>query len=303
MKTPAPPPVDHAQRAATAADRPVAEAAKEILEIRLERVDAMITGICRFGVDQEPWVHQLRVATRRAQAALRWFAPTLSRRRRRSVRKALRRLRLAADAARNLDVLARDLSRNAPFEAELTTDYARQIESQRDDARRPLEEVLERYGHDVWRRKMRRVLKSVHWRSPDEPEPSYEQHTRQQWKEARKRFEAALALPQKQAADQHRLRIAVKKLRYAAEIARPLFEDEIPARLLDELSSLQEDLGAVNDHATALEWLQTRLHVDLDDPKRRWRAWVEHHRHELEQHAAHFQFAWPAARLQDLTRW
>jgi triphosphatase len=50
--------------------------------------------------------------------------------------------------------------------------------------------------------------------------------------------------------DRHRLRIALKKLRYAAEFFAPLFRKKEVKAYLRRLKSLLEDLGALNDVTT-----------------------------------------------------
>ncbi len=54
------------------------------------------------------------------------------------------------------------------------------------------------------------------------------------------------------------MRIALKKLRYAAEFFRSLYGDKEVARYLKRLSALQDDLGHLNDVATA-ETLMDKL--------------------------------------------
>jgi CHAD domain-containing protein len=58
------------------------------------------------------------------------------------------------------------------------------------------------------------------------------------------------------AKDRHRLRLGVKKLRYAAECFRSLFEGETTPTYLKGLSRLQDSLGHLNDVETARELLQ-----------------------------------------------
>ena len=65
-------------------------------------------------IRQPEHVHQLRVATRRAMAALRIFELLLPRRRARKMKKQLKRIRRAAGDARNLDVLAARLEKEYP---------------------------------------------------------------------------------------------------------------------------------------------------------------------------------------------
>jgi CHAD domain-containing protein len=49
----------------------------------------------------------------------------------------------------------------------------------------------------------------------------------------------------------HRLRIALKQLRYAAGFFAPLFPRARVAPMREVLNELQELLGSINDHATA----------------------------------------------------
>jgi CHAD domain-containing protein len=49
--------------------------------------------------------------------------------------------------------------------------------------------------------------------------------------------------------DMHRLRIALKKLRYTAEFLAPLYSKEKVRRYIKKLRGLQEHLGAINDIA------------------------------------------------------
>jgi CHAD domain-containing protein len=53
------------------------------------------------------------------------------------------------------------------------------------------------------------------------------------------------------AAQLHRLRIAIKKLRYAADAFASLFAPAATVPLLKRLSDLQDILGVINDTATA----------------------------------------------------
>ncbi len=65
-----------------------------------------------------------------------------------------------------------------------------------------------------------------------------------QLKQARRRVQAACKSMDPRSA--HQLRIAAKKLRYAAELSQPAFPDEI-GPLLDRLEPLQETLGQLHD--------------------------------------------------------
>jgi triphosphatase len=63
--------------------------------------------------------------------------------------------------------------------------------------------------------------------------------------------------------DRHRLRIASKKLRYAAEFFAPLFPKRQVKAYLRRLKSLLEDLGALNDVATVRGTLTRLTHDEV----------------------------------------
>ncbi|HYC05192.1 MAG TPA: CYTH and CHAD domain-containing protein [Azospirillaceae bacterium] len=66
-------------------------------------------------------------------------------------------------------------------------------------------------------------------------------------RQARKRGRGFATLPTEK---RHQLRIALKKLRYAAEFFRSLYPEKAVRRYLKDLAALQEALGRLNDTAT-----------------------------------------------------
>jgi triphosphatase len=62
--------------------------------------------------------------------------------------------------------------------------------------------------------------------------------------------------------DRHRLRIALKKLRYAAEFFAPLYKKKPVRKYLRRLKALLEDLGALNDVANVRTTLSRLTHED-----------------------------------------
>jgi CHAD domain-containing protein len=81
----------------------VGKAARLALTARLATVHTAVKSATEWGPDPEP-VHRLRVATRRATAALDVFADVIPGKAYRKARRALKRLRRAAGAARDADV-------------------------------------------------------------------------------------------------------------------------------------------------------------------------------------------------------
>jgi len=65
--------------------------------------------------------------------------------------------------------------------------------------------------------------------------------------------------------DRHRLRIALKKLRYTAEFFAPLYPKSESASFLKRLSELQDIFGALNDVAVARATLASLANADEDE--------------------------------------
>ena len=87
-------------------DQPVGEVARCILEARLRAVWSRLPLAAEKSAEDVEHVHQLRVATRRAVASVRLFSTLVPDEVCRDVRATLRQIRLAADEARNWDVLS-----------------------------------------------------------------------------------------------------------------------------------------------------------------------------------------------------
>jgi CHAD domain-containing protein len=85
--------------------------------------------------DEEEAIHQLRVWSRRATAALKLFEPGLERKQRRRMKKTLRKMRRAAGAVRDCDV---HLERLTQDEAQVPKRIVRALKKQRRKARQEL---------------------------------------------------------------------------------------------------------------------------------------------------------------------
>src|SRR5262245_27990506 len=95
----------------------VDDAARRSLEPRLSTVAHCLPLAAHLAEHDIEHVHRLRVATRRASAALKLYRDLLPRRARRWVKKRLRKIRRAAGDARDFDVLA----------TRLVEDYGRRV--------------------------------------------------------------------------------------------------------------------------------------------------------------------------------
>ncbi|WP_428277022.1 CHAD domain-containing protein [Candidatus Palauibacter sp.] len=198
-------------------------------------------------------IHQLRVSLRRLRSALLFLKPHLGSRAdalNREARRVLKRL----GPARDLDVfLLETLPAVIDANPEVWTllrirDAARE---RRDAAHASTRELI------LGRRFNRFVLDLLQVahsgglvaRDADEPLPAAAR--RRLNKRYRSLMKAGRGFERLGEPERHRVRIALKKLRYACDYSRSLFPGPAVRSCLRRLSSLQDDLGRLNDAAVA----------------------------------------------------
>ncbi|MGP1346490.1 MAG: Ppx/GppA phosphatase family protein [Phycisphaerales bacterium] len=246
-------------------DTPIEDAAAMVLEPRLESVIELLhlpeSKRRREKDDEEEAesrrvrrVHQLRVATRRSAAAIRFFREALKKKHATRCNRILRDIRRAAGDARSLDVhrgFLLDLAggRADPFELEplndaeraAVTDAAMWIEAERENAEQALSRTEENFADDELRYRFGRLLMTAS--APRRTVRAGGQESGnghgQGGSAPRTLGElAGVALPRmleplRRAVDAssltmeelHALRIACKRARYAGEICWPVFAD------------------------------------------------------------------------------
>jgi CHAD domain-containing protein len=222
------------------ADSPLEDAAKKTLTVRLGELRQYEE---RLTTDAEPDdVHDMRVASRRMRAALQLFD---RKKQLAAGHKAVKRLGDALGGLRELQVQLDWLDKAARAGREADHSGTVVLKQSR-EKKLPwrIEAVHEAVA--AWRDEADGVAQAI---------DALTQHGRlggrclrerldEQLKAVRKLAKKAHASPD--AATAHRLRIAVKKLRYVAELAEPAFPEPLAA-LLDKLSALQETLGNLHD--------------------------------------------------------
>lgn len=265
----------------------------------LEQVSANQDGVA--GSEDVESLHQMRVGLRRLRSALSLFKPLLA---------------LPADlqvdldwlagklgAARDWDVLALDTL--APCQGELDTGILSPLsEAAREEARLAHAQAAEALADVRYTRLMlglQRWLLTCGWREGvtprqrralEQPLPRFaKQALRQRQRRLRKRGKLLLTGTPDQ---RHRIRIAAKKARYAAEFFASLFSDGKVRAYVKPLSGLQDVLGGLNDLQVAdgllrqlaeaqsplqapasfvRGYLAARAHERLDDARGMRRAW------------------------------
>lgn len=209
---------------------------------------------------EEPeYVHQLRVSTRRATAAMRIFGDLLPSKRQTEIRRQLRRIRRAACDARDLDVLIGRFERlkgDAP--QRLAKRLTRRLRKKRNAAQAPLQTLNGTLSDDL-----RNILHPEDLLRPLACDTShgpssqpFDAVAHACLKDAVTSFKKAARADLADIAALHALRLAGKKLRYTIEIAAPVCDDRLRTTAYPRLQFLQEFLGTINDHAQFSERLR-----------------------------------------------
>ena len=232
---------------------PLAQAARRVLSLRLGAVrDRLRPALSKAEEDIEH-VHQLRVATRRARAAIDIFRDSLPKKVYRKLRKSLRQIRRGAGEARDWDVFLTEVQDHLPRATApqkpgllFLAGYAaaRRIEAQAE---------LQKQAGDI-------DASSLTQAAPESVRDSGEAFADLAQKEL-----AGLARELASAAEKniekyeglHELRIIGKRLRYAMEVFAGCYGKPFRESLYPLVENMQDILGLANDSAGAVERLKS----------------------------------------------
>ena len=225
----------------------------------------------RIGDDIEG-VHQLRVAFRRLRSALRVFRAAVPRAATQAWADEMRWLANQLGPARDLDVFIDEglhaLSGKLPLPGE--EKLAELTQRHREQAYQPVREMLASNRYGAFKQNFSGWLETEGWLN----EELTDQHRQRLEKpvvpfarrlltrQRRKVVATGEEIDQNVPEQMHLLRIACKRLRYAAEFFRPLFEDMDV--FIDHLKQLQDLLGVMNDVAVMHQLLETLLTGETD---------------------------------------
>jgi CHAD domain-containing protein len=284
------------------ATTPLVDAARRVLTIRLEVVRDYL-GLALRESDKDPeYIHQLRVGTRRAGAAIEIFALCISNKVYSTARKQLRRIRRAAGEARDWDVflmtLAEEKQKGKRWHRpalDFLTGYAL---SQRIAAQAHLEQACPDYPF-AYERFLAETTATIQ-------KPHYDPGTRTLLDLAGPLL-LNLLRDLDQAASQdlndynhlHRVRILGKRLRYAMEVFADCFAPEFRDELYPAVEQMQDILGRANDSYVAsqrLSALGEKIRVTIPDYWKRLKPGIEAllkcHEQRLPEERQHFVEWW-----------
>jgi len=265
-------------------DKPVSRAARRAIESRLEVVESYLPLAAKQSHRDVEYVHQLRVAARRAGAAVDLYGPWLPPKRRRWLKRQLRRIRRAAGEARDLDVMQQRLAESISQCDAAVIALLGEIETRRRRAQRPLRKIHRRMKKRRFGRRWRRLVRRIRPRG----NPAEARRAFGPWAHAALAsavadfFSEAEQLDASSLQAMHRFRIAGKRLRYTIELLAVALDDSLRRTAYPMVEQLQDHLGDLRDHIAAAAFLESALH---ESDKTAWRDRLAE-LHQCERHAA-----------------
>jgi CHAD domain-containing protein len=240
------------------AHMPLVEAAQRVLEVRLGVVrDRLPQAMFEADKDVEH-VHQLRVATRRAGAALRIFRPCLPEKEFKRIRRRLRGLRRACGAARDWDVFLANLGprlARARAEQKPGLDFLLGYGGGRRAAAQELLCPQEKKKPIAWDDWIQHTVKSLHHPAHDGHLHQLRDLARPQLTQLLQDLEEAAGRDLNQYEHLHQVRILGKRLRYAMEIFESCYGAPFKEEYYPAITAMQDILGDANDSYVAAQRL------------------------------------------------
>jgi CHAD domain-containing protein len=281
----------------------IRQVAKRSLRARLDAVRRYLPLAAERAGEDVEHVHQLRVWTRRAQAALKLYADLLPRRRAAWIQQQLKRLRRAASTARDCDVLTRRLA--GDHADDRAGRWLAKVRKERVKAQGPIVALSERLlRHGRFERRVEDLLRRVRPRRGEAVKCGlrFGDWARARLRPVVKRFFAASPPAASDEAALHQFRIRGKELRYVMELLAAAFPPDFREQLYPVVEAVQDRLGEINDLATAQGRLRERIEQAGRSPEAtRLRRLFDDQQAQLER--AHAEFlGWWTPRLAETLR-
>jgi CHAD domain-containing protein len=231
---------------------PFTQAAELALSQRLPVVWHYLPLAAKHHSDDTEHVHQLRVATRRAAAAVEIFTDSLPQRRAKWIARQLKSIRRAAGKARDMDVLAERLALEKTDDEQVFDE----ITLQRIRVQRPIVDCHQKLKAEGFSQRCQELVDRIKWRGKG-AEPTLAKSSRHILKPIAKRF---IRQANKNLADfdqLHQLRKDSKRLRYALELLIDANSADVEkSDLYIFIEQIQQKLGKINDHRAAHDCFQ-----------------------------------------------
>lgn len=237
----------------------VSEIAQDVIKQRFKPIRRLLK-LVRTKWRREPeHVHRLRVATRRAQVALHFLADYLPEKPVRSMDRRLKRLRRAANVARDIDVLLLRYEKHPDptcSEAEWSG-LLRFLRKKRRDVQIKLDGLIDRRARKNFSQRIALLFDGDELGTT--PPVSFHELLEQQLQLKLARFFQIAEGDHSEIETLHRLRIAGKRVRYVMELGAGAYPAAEFQRIYRSFCELQEQFGVVNDLASAVDVLDSFL--------------------------------------------
>ena len=247
-----------------------ADVAARTLDGRLRLVAHYLPLAAGAADDDEEHVHQTRVSTRRAMTTLAIFEHLLARKEAKWFRKKLKRVRKAANDARDFDVLAERLAERMESggddpECEELVSW---INDRRREAQKPIRKIAASLDKKKYKRRAKRLVKRLRKRKKQDDSSTFGQLAQLRMRELVGEFFAFEQPHLRDLEALHRFRVCGKHLRYAMEIFAGAYGREFREELYPQVEALQDQLGRINDHAVARERYESWLALADNEARR-----------------------------------
>lgn len=260
---------------------PALAAARKVLEARLAAVRDRLEPAVHYSEKDVEHVHQLRVSTRRAGAALRIFASLLPEKLHRQVRKRLRQSRRAAGDARDWDVFREHVMEFLAAAAPRQTPGLDFLVGLAEGRRLVAQTVLIDAAHGSEAKLIRSVTDvAAGLAEPDRTKPigTFRGLAGTTLGAFLTEFHDCASKDLHDYDQLHRVRIAGKRLRYAMEVFASCYPTSFRDEIYPVVEGMQEILGLANDsHVAAGRLLAIRERLQKVAPRawRRYKAGVD----------------------------
>ncbi len=278
----------------------VAEAARRSLDTRLTVVIQALPLAAYLAEHDVEHVHRLRVATRRAIAAIELYRDWLPTKSADWLKRRLKKIRRAAGAARDLDVMAARLERDYGDRARLVLDLLRQ---KRQKVQPAIMQCAAKCGkRDRLVKKIAKLLGGIRAsQNGDDAEPKFGAWAASEMTKSSQAFFLSMPADWDDTTALHEFRIRGKALRYTMELLASAFGSEFRKSTYGIVSELQERLGKVQDHTAAklilCEWAEETDDRELET---QLQEVAEEERDRLIEAVAKYKKWWDDARLESL---
>ena len=291
---------------------PTAEAARRVLEMRLQVVRISLPLAVHDADRDVEHVHRLRVATRRAGAALKIFQSCLPEKVFRRARKQLRAIRRAAGEARDWDVFVADLlqrRKQGSVKEHAGIDFLLGYGSgQRDAVQVHLVDAGIAYGPGFGEL-IEDTIQAIREPSDNGASRLLRDLGRFLLGNLMREFDWAASQNLDDYNQLHQVRILGKQLRYAMEVLVDCFPSTFREEIYPRVEEMQEILGNANDSHVAtlrLGALRDRLRLKWPEDWKRYQpgldALLRFHRRRLPRERERFHHWWKQWQASDSQR-